>query len=213
MPGVYYAGTDDGTVSVSTDAGKSWTEHHRSHLPGFPDGGWSRKVVPSRYDAGHRLRHRRQSSPRTTTRPYIWVSNDFGATFHSLKANMHGRVGQDAHRRSAQSGRAVHRHRNGHSSCRSTAARLAAAQRRTYRRARRRDHAPSARQRDARRDARPRDLDPRPPRADPGIHRGAGGAAGAKLFTIDHRARVEVEGRSQRRVLGPPVLRRRESAV
>ena len=42
-------------------------------------------------------------------------------------------------------------------------------------RAHRRDHAASARQRDGPRDARPRDLDPRSPRADPGIRGGAGG--------------------------------------
>ncbi|MGH7656022.1 MAG: WD40/YVTN/BNR-like repeat-containing protein, partial [Gemmatimonadaceae bacterium] len=86
--GVYYAGTDDGNVSVSRDGGKSW-QNITKNLPGFPAGGWVSKVVPSRYEAGtvyvtvdnHRL---------NDFETYIWASNDFGASFHSLKANMHG---------------------------------------------------------------------------------------------------------------------------
>ncbi len=88
QPGVYYAGTDDGNVSVSRDGGKSW-QNITKNLPGFPAGGWVSKVAPSRYDAGtvyvtvdnHRL---------NDYDTYIWASNDFGATFHSLKNNLHG---------------------------------------------------------------------------------------------------------------------------
>ncbi len=88
QPGVYYAGTDDGNVSVSRDAGKSW-QNITKNLPGFPAGGWVSKVAPSRYDAGtvyvtvdnHRL---------NDYETYIWVSSDFGASFHSLKSNLHG---------------------------------------------------------------------------------------------------------------------------
>jgi hypothetical protein len=86
--GVYYAGTDDGNVSVSRDGGKSW-QNITKNLPGFPAGGWVSKVVPSRYEAGtvyvtvdnHRL---------NDFETYMWVSNDFGASFQSMKANMHG---------------------------------------------------------------------------------------------------------------------------
>ena len=88
QPGVYYAGTDDGNVNVSRDGGKSW-QNITKNLPGFPAGGWVSKVVPSRYEAGtvyvtvdnHRL---------NDYETYIWASSDFGASFHSLKANMHG---------------------------------------------------------------------------------------------------------------------------
>jgi photosystem II stability/assembly factor-like uncharacterized protein len=88
QPGVYYAGTDDGNLSVSRDGGKSW-QNITKNLPGFPAGGWVSKVAPSRYDAGtvyvtvdnHRL---------NDYDTYIWASNDFGASFHSLKANLHG---------------------------------------------------------------------------------------------------------------------------
>ncbi len=88
QPGVYYAGTDDGNVSVSRDGGRAW-QNITKNLPGFPAGGWVSKVVPSRYEAGtvyvtvdnHRL---------NDYDTYMWASTDFGASFHSLKANMHG---------------------------------------------------------------------------------------------------------------------------
>jgi photosystem II stability/assembly factor-like uncharacterized protein len=88
QPGVYYAGTDDGNVSVSRNGGAAWTNVTKN-LPDFPAGGWVSKVAPSRYDAAtvyvtvdnHRL---------NDYDTYIWVSNDFGATFRSLKANLQG---------------------------------------------------------------------------------------------------------------------------
>jgi photosystem II stability/assembly factor-like uncharacterized protein len=84
--GVYYTGTDDGVVSVSKDAGKTWTRV-TSNIPGFPAGAWVSEVVPSRYDAGtvyvtvdaHRL---------NDFKTYMWVSNDFGATFRSMNGNL-----------------------------------------------------------------------------------------------------------------------------
>jgi photosystem II stability/assembly factor-like uncharacterized protein len=88
QPGLFYAGTDDGVVSVSKDGGKSW-QNITDKLPGFPKGAWVSKVAPSRFDAGtvyvtvdaHRLNN---------FETYIWASNDFGATFRSLNANLKG---------------------------------------------------------------------------------------------------------------------------
>ena len=91
VAGLYYTGTDDGTVSVSRDGGSSW-QNITSHLPGLPAGhAFVSKVVPSRFDAGtvyvtvdnHRL---------NDYEPHIWVSSDFGATFRSLNANLRGEV-------------------------------------------------------------------------------------------------------------------------
>jgi len=84
--GLYYTGTDDGVVSMSKDGGKTWT-NITDKLPGFLKGAWTSEVVPSRYDAGtvyvtsdaHRL---------NDYNTYIWVSNDFGATFRSLNGNL-----------------------------------------------------------------------------------------------------------------------------
>src|SRR6185312_14241167 len=68
--------------------GKSW-QNITKNIPGFPAGGYVSKVVPSAYDAAtvyvtvdnHRL---------DDFAPYIWVSNDFGQTFHSLVNNLNG---------------------------------------------------------------------------------------------------------------------------
>jgi hypothetical protein len=89
--GLYYAGTDDGVVSVSKDAGKTWDKTLADRMPGFVKGGFVSEVVPSRFDAGtvyvtqdaHRL---------NDFETHIWVSNDFGATFKSLNANLKGEV-------------------------------------------------------------------------------------------------------------------------
>jgi photosystem II stability/assembly factor-like uncharacterized protein len=91
QPGLYYAGTDDGNVSVSRDAGKRW-QNITKNLPGFPPGhAFVSEVVPSRFEAGrvyvtvdnHRL---------NDYEPHIWASDDFGSTFHSLNANLQGEV-------------------------------------------------------------------------------------------------------------------------
>ena len=89
QPGLYYAGTDDGTLSVSKDGGKTWDKALADRLPGFVKGAWISKVAPSRYDAGtvyvtsdaHRL---------NDYDTHIWGSTDFGATFRSLNGNLKG---------------------------------------------------------------------------------------------------------------------------
>ncbi len=86
QPGVLYAGTDDGVLSVTRDGGKTW-ENVTKNLPGFPAGGYISRVVPSAFDAGtvyitvdnHRL---------NDYAPHIWVSTDFGKTFRSLVNNL-----------------------------------------------------------------------------------------------------------------------------
>ena len=77
-------------MSVSRDAGKSW-QNITANLHGLPAGGVDFLVVPSRFDAGtvyvtsdaHRL---------NDFDTHIWASHDFGATFESIAANMHGVV-------------------------------------------------------------------------------------------------------------------------
>ena len=49
--GVVYAGTDDGTLQVSRDGGRSWT-NVTDRIPGLPKGIWVSEVVPSRFDEG-----------------------------------------------------------------------------------------------------------------------------------------------------------------
>ncbi len=84
--GVYYAGTDDGNLSVSKDGGKSW-QNVTKNMPGFPANGWVSRIAPSKYDAGTvyvTVDQHRYNDYET----YIWASNDFGATFHAINANL-----------------------------------------------------------------------------------------------------------------------------
>jgi hypothetical protein len=91
QPGVFYTGTDDGTVSMTKDDGKTWTNITKN-IPGFPAGhAFVSEVVPSRFDAAtvyvtvdnHRL---------NDYQSYIWVSKNYGATFTKLTNNLHGEV-------------------------------------------------------------------------------------------------------------------------
>lgn len=89
--GVYYTGTDDGTVSVSRDNGRTWQDITRN-LPGFPAGHvYVSEVVPSRFEAGTvyiTVENHREND----FEPYIWVSRDFGATFTSIVNGLKGEV-------------------------------------------------------------------------------------------------------------------------
>jgi hypothetical protein len=88
--GVYYTGTDDGVVSMSRDGGRNWA-NITPNIPGFPAGAWVSEVVPSKFDAGtvyvsvdaHRL---------NDFKPYLWVSNDFGATFRAATTGLENQV-------------------------------------------------------------------------------------------------------------------------
>lgn len=49
--GIYYAGSDDGVVSVSRDDGANW-ENVTSKIPGLPGGTYVSRLAPSRFDEG-----------------------------------------------------------------------------------------------------------------------------------------------------------------
>ena len=88
--GLYYAGTDDGNLQVSRDAGKTWTKVF-DKLQGAPNGVFVSEVVPSRFVEGTvyaTLDGHRQNDYET----YIYASTDFGATWNPLKGNLKGEV-------------------------------------------------------------------------------------------------------------------------
>ncbi len=90
QPGLYFTGTDDGVVSMSKDAGKTW-QKVTDKLQGFPKWGYVSEVVPSKFDANTvyvTVDAHRENDFKT----YIWVSNDMGATFRSLNANLRDEV-------------------------------------------------------------------------------------------------------------------------
>jgi photosystem II stability/assembly factor-like uncharacterized protein len=88
MAGLLYAGTDDGRLQVTKDAGKNWNDVYQK-LPGAPKGGYVSRVAPSRYDAAtayvtidnHRL---------NDYETYIYVTKDYGQSWASLNGNLKG---------------------------------------------------------------------------------------------------------------------------
>ena len=210
--GLYYAGTDDGNVQVSRDAGKTWT-NVASKIPDAPRGGFVSEVVPSRFDEGTvyvTFDDHRQDNFDT----YVYVSSDFGQTFRVARVEPEGRSRQDDDRGPEEPRCAVRRHRDRPVCDDRPRPDVEPAEGELPHRTRGRDHPAPARQRDDRRDARPRDLDPRSPRTDPGVRRGPGDH-GRREAVLDAAGRdVSPPGaRSQLRVLGRSELLRREPAA
>ena len=88
--GVLYAGTDDGNLAVTRDAGKTWTQVIEK-VSGVPKGIYVSEVVPSRFDEGTvyvTFDGHRQNDFET----YIYASNDFGQTWRSAAANLKGEI-------------------------------------------------------------------------------------------------------------------------
>jgi photosystem II stability/assembly factor-like uncharacterized protein len=84
--GLLWAGSDDGLVHISRDAGKNWSNVTRN-IPGLPEWGTVSCIEPSPFDNGtayvvvdaHRL---------DNTRPYLWKTANFGQTWISLAAKL-----------------------------------------------------------------------------------------------------------------------------
>jgi photosystem II stability/assembly factor-like uncharacterized protein len=83
--GLLYAGTDDGLLQVSLDAGASWTRIDR--FPGVPEMTYVSRVLASAHQEGtvyitfdgHRS---------NDFRPYVLRSTDYGRTFRSIAAGL-----------------------------------------------------------------------------------------------------------------------------
>ena len=89
-PGLIYAGTDDGNLSVTRDGGKKW-DNVTGKVPGLPKGIYVSEVVPSRFNEavvyatfdGHR-----QNDFET----HIYSSSDYGQTWQRMSANLKDEV-------------------------------------------------------------------------------------------------------------------------
>lgn len=85
MPGLLWAGTDDGNVQLTRDNGRTWT-NVRENVPGHP-GYWVSRVAPSFHDpavaylsiTGYR---------HDDFRPFVWKTTDYGKTWTSIAANL-----------------------------------------------------------------------------------------------------------------------------
>jgi photosystem II stability/assembly factor-like uncharacterized protein len=88
MPGVVWAGTDDGNVQVSRDGGTTFTEVGKN-MQGLPAGHmhWVSRIDASHFDAaaayvsidGHRS---------DDLKPYVYATRDYGKTWQSIAANL-----------------------------------------------------------------------------------------------------------------------------
>jgi photosystem II stability/assembly factor-like uncharacterized protein len=86
--GVIYAGSDDGSLQMTRDGGRTWIDIAKN-LTGFPRGGVVSEVVPSRYEAA-RVYVTVDNHFENDFDPHIWESDDFGATFRSINGNLKG---------------------------------------------------------------------------------------------------------------------------
>src|SRR5207245_1918443 len=81
-PNVLYAGTDDGALWVTRDAGKSWTNIALNC--GLPGPRWVASIEPSRYVEGRAYVafdcHRSDEDD-----PCVFLTEDFGKTWKSLR--------------------------------------------------------------------------------------------------------------------------------
>jgi photosystem II stability/assembly factor-like uncharacterized protein len=84
--GLYYAGSDDGVLSVSKDDGAHW-ENVTKKVPGLASQAYVSRVAPSRFDEGtvyatfdgHRL---------NDFNTYVYASRDFGQTWQSIVSDL-----------------------------------------------------------------------------------------------------------------------------
>src|SRR5262249_40254536 len=96
-PDVLYVGTDDGYLWVTRDGGKQWKnvtplannlpEGDESKGDGLPGTRWVASIEASRFGDGRAYvvfdGHRSDDDE-----PYVLVTDDFGATWKSLRANL-----------------------------------------------------------------------------------------------------------------------------
>ncbi len=87
-PGLYWTGSDDGLVHVSTDGGASWRDV-TGNIPGIPALTWVSEVVPSKYAEG-RAYVTVDAHLENDYSPYVWVTEDFGRTFRSITNGLAG---------------------------------------------------------------------------------------------------------------------------
>jgi photosystem II stability/assembly factor-like uncharacterized protein len=84
--GVIWAGSDDGLVHITRDAGKSWV-NVTGNMPGFPEWGTVTSIDPSTFDPAtayvaidaHRL---------DDARPYLYKTTDYGRSWTRLDGSL-----------------------------------------------------------------------------------------------------------------------------
>lgn len=85
--GVIYAGTDDGIIQVTEDAGKSWRKIEVGSLPGVPETAFVNDLRADLHDA-NTVYVALDNHKYGDYKPYLLKSNDRGKTWKSLVNNL-----------------------------------------------------------------------------------------------------------------------------
>jgi photosystem II stability/assembly factor-like uncharacterized protein len=86
VPGIVWAGTNDGNVQVSKDGGMTW-KNVVDKVPGVPKETHVSRVETSPFDAG--AAYVTFDGHRTDDhKPYVFVTKDFGETWTSISSNL-----------------------------------------------------------------------------------------------------------------------------
>lgn len=86
--GVIWAATDDGRIHVTRNDGAAWTNVTAAiEAAGAPRGYWFTRVTPSKHEAG-RAYATVTGFHRDDLRPFVFVTEDFGATWRRLMATL-----------------------------------------------------------------------------------------------------------------------------
>ncbi len=83
---VIYAGGQDGSVQVTRDGGKTWTDLSKN-FPGLPAHSYCSTVLPSRYAAG-RVYATFDGHYNDDYKPYVYVSDDYGKTWRAIVSGL-----------------------------------------------------------------------------------------------------------------------------
>jgi photosystem II stability/assembly factor-like uncharacterized protein len=82
VPGLIWAGTNDGLLHVTRDGGATWG-NVTGNLPGLPEWLSVRSIVPSRYDSG--TAYVAIDGHQTNVRdPYVYRTRDYGRTWQKI---------------------------------------------------------------------------------------------------------------------------------
>ena len=84
-PEVLWVGTDDGALWLTRDGGKNWK--NVAENVGLPGPRWVATIEPSRFSEG-RCYVAFDAHRSDDDEPYVFVTQDFGSTWRSLRANL-----------------------------------------------------------------------------------------------------------------------------
>lgn len=87
MPGLVYAGTDDGNLWVTWDDGQNWTDLTPGTARLVPDGTYVSRIEPSKHVAD-RVYVTFDNHRRGDFTPYVLASEDMGGTFTSIASDL-----------------------------------------------------------------------------------------------------------------------------